>query len=149
MATITEARWGIKERGPTAKTVPQVFAVAVGLVYLALGVIGFFVTGFSQVVGETDTALIGLFFLNPFHNVVHIALGLIALLAGLALTPPATEGVLFIMAGVLVVVAVLGYLGYLTELLSVPAGVDPDNGLHLVLGVVTLLFSNPQKVLTG
>lgn len=149
MATITEARWGIKERGAGAKTVPQVYALAVGLVYLALGVIGFFVTGLSQVVGQTDTALLGLFHLNPFHNVVHLALGVLALVAALALTPPATEGVNFIIAGVLIVVAVLGYRGDLTELLSVPAGWDPDNVLHLVLGAVTLLFSNPHKVLTG
>lgn len=149
MATITEARWGIKEHGAGAKTLPQVFALAVGLVYIALGVIGFVVTGVSQFVGQTDTALLGVFYLNPFHNVVHLALGVIALIAALALTPPATEGVNFIFAGVLIVVAVLGYRGDLIELMSVPAGWDPDNLLHLVLGLVTLLFSNPLKVLTG
>lgn len=55
----------------------------------------------------------------------------------------------FIFAGALIVVAVLGYRGDLTELLSVPAGWGPDNLLYLVLGAVTLLFSNPHKVLTG
>lgn len=149
MATITEARWGIKERGAGAKTVPQVYALVVGLVYLALGVIGFFITGLRQFVGQTDATLLGLFHLNPFRNVVFLALGVLALIAALALTPPATEGVNFIFAGVLIVVAVLGYRGDLTELLSIPAGLNPDNVLHLVLGVVTLLFSSPHKVLAG
>lgn len=150
MSTITEAKWGIKEtRHPEGKTAPQLFALVTGLVYIALGVIGFFVTGFEQAVGYSETKLLGLIQLNPFHNVVLIILGLVALVAALALTPPATEGVNFIFAGVLIVVAVLGYLGSLKELMAVPAGINPNTVLYFVLGVVTLLFSNPHKVLTG
>ncbi|HEU0086055.1 MAG TPA: DUF4383 domain-containing protein [Pseudonocardiaceae bacterium] len=150
MAAIPAAKWGIRYAGYTgAKTVPQKFALIVGIVYVALGVIGFFVTGFSEFVGGSNGVLLGLFHLNPFRNVVHIALGALALLAALVLTPPATEGVNFIFAGILIVVAVLGYLGYLQGLLGIPPGVDPDNVLYLVLGVVTLFFSNPAKVLTG
>jgi hypothetical protein len=150
MATITEAKWGIRDAGRTgAKTVPQKFALVIGVVYLALGVVGFVVTGFSEFVGHSDAALLGLFHLNPFHNVVHLILGVLALLAGLVLTAPATEGVNFIFAGVLLVVAVLGYRGDLAQLLAIPSGWDPDNLLHLGLGVVTLLFSNPLRVLTG
>lgn len=150
MATITEAKWGIKETGHLgAKTVPQLFALVTGLVYLALGVIGFFVTGFDQAVGYSETALLGLIHLNPFHNVVLIILSLVALTAALVLIPPATEGVNFIFAGVLIVVAVLGYRGDLRELMAVPAGVNPNTVLYFVLGVVTLLFSNPHRLLTG
>ena len=150
MATITEARWGIRDAGRTgAKTTPQKFALIIGIVYIALGVVGFFVTGFGEFVSHSDTALLGIFHLNPFHNVVHLALGALALFAALVLTPPATEGVNFIFAGILLVVAVLGYLGYLQDLLAVPSGLDPDNWLHLVLGVVTLLFSNPLGLFKG
>ena len=150
MASIQEERWGIRDSGRgRTMTLPQKYALVVGVVYIALGVIGFFVTRFSDFVGHSNGMLLGLFHLNPFHNVVHIALGILALVAALALTPPATEGVNFIFAGVLIVVAVLGYLGYLDGLLGVPAGIDPDNILHFVLGVVTLFFSNPWKVLTG
>ncbi len=150
MATIAEAKWGIRDAGRTgAKTLPQRFALVIGIVYVALGVIGFVVTGFSEFVGHSDSALLGLFHLNPFHNVVHLALGALALFAALVLTPVATEGVNFIFAGILIVVAVLGYLGYLDELLAIPAGLDPDNVLHLVLGVVTLMFSNPLGALRG
>lgn len=150
MATMTERKWGIKETGHAGtQTVPQVFALVIGLVYLALGVIGFFVTGFDTFVGYSETALLGLIQLNPFQNVVLIILGIVALTAALAFTPPATEGVNFMVAGVLILVAVLGYLGYFSELLAVPAGINPNNVLYLVLGVVTLLFSNPHKILTG
>ncbi|MGH4024700.1 MAG: DUF4383 domain-containing protein [Pseudonocardiaceae bacterium] len=150
MASIPEVSWGIRDSDRTrTMTVPQKYALVVGLVYIALGVIGFFVTKFGDFVGHSNGALLGLFHLNPFHNVVHIILGLLALVAALALTPTATEGVNFIFAGILLFVAVMGYLGYLDGLLGVPAGLDPDNILHFVLGVVTLLFSNPWKVLTG
>ncbi len=150
MATIPEAKWGIRDGSRAgAKTTPQRFAVIVGIVYVALGLIGFFVTASAGFVGASDTALLGLFHLNPFHNVIHLALGALTLFAGLVLTPAGTEGVLFFLGAFLVVAAVLGYLGYLHELMAVPAGLDADNWLHLVLGVVTLLFSNPLKALTG
>lgn len=149
MATITEAKWGIRETGTGAKTIAQKYALIVGIVYVAIGVVGFFVTGFGELVSQPDAALLGLFHLNPFHNIVHIALGAIALFAALVLSPPATEGVNFIFAGILIVVAVLGYMGYLQGLLAVPSGWDPDNVLHLVLGVVTLLFANPLGAIKG
>jgi hypothetical protein len=148
MATISEAKWGIRAGGG-AQTAPQKFALIVGIVYVALGIIGFFVTGFGNFVANTHTALLGLFHLNPFHNVVHLLLGVMALFAALALSPPATEGVNFIFAGILLVVAFLGFRGDLDDLLSVPAGWSPITVLHLVLAVVTLFFSNPLGLLKG
>src|SRR4051794_31427026 len=46
----------------------------VGGFYVLIGVVGFFVTGFSNFVQNTDDALLG-FALNPFHNLVHLAIG--------------------------------------------------------------------------
>jgi len=150
MATASEAYWGIRDSGHVgAKTTPQKFALIVGVVYVALGVIGFFVTGFGNFVANTHTTLLGLFHINPFHNVVHLALGVLALFAALVLSPVATEGVNFIFAGILLVVTLLGYLGYLDDLLSVPAGWSPITVLHLILGVVTLFFSNPLALFKG
>lgn len=130
-----------------SKTVAQQFALVIGLVYLALAVVGFALTGVGEVVGPAHASLLGLLHLNVFHNVVHLALAALSLLA-YVLPPVGTEGVLFALGGALILVAVLGHLGYLTGLLGIPAG-GPDNIVHLVLGVVTLIFANPIKVLTG
>ena len=46
----------------------------IGAFYVLIGVIGFFITGFGNFVQNTDDALIG-FSINPFHNLVHLAIG--------------------------------------------------------------------------
>jgi uncharacterized protein DUF4383 len=67
-------------------TWPQTLALAFGVVYLLVGIVGFFITGFDGFVsnatsdGNTDKLLI--FMINPLHNVVHIVIGV----AGIALS---------------------------------------------------------------
>ncbi|MCE6994650.1 DUF4383 domain-containing protein [Saccharothrix sp. S26] len=57
----------------------QVLAGLVGLVFLALGVLGFVRTGFGDFAGDNHAMLLG-FTLNPLHNVVHLAFGVLGLL---------------------------------------------------------------------
>ncbi|WP_299953417.1 DUF4383 domain-containing protein [uncultured Modestobacter sp.] len=66
--------------GSRGRTWPQWLSLAFGVVYLAIGVIGFFITGFDDFFGMSDDTLLG-FMINPMHNVVHIVIGL----AGIAL----------------------------------------------------------------
>ncbi|WP_447003315.1 DUF4383 domain-containing protein [Saccharothrix isguenensis] len=65
----------------------QVLAGLVGLVFLALGVLGFVRTGFGDFAGDQHATLLG-FSLNPLHNVVHLVSGVLGLVmaskAGLA-----------------------------------------------------------------
>jgi len=56
-----------------------VLAGLVGLVFLALGVLGFVRTGFGDFAGDQHAMLLG-FTLNPLHNVVHLAFGVLGLL---------------------------------------------------------------------
>jgi hypothetical protein len=42
--------------------------------YVAIGVIGLFVTGFDNWVRNTPDELVG-FSINPLHNLVHLAIG--------------------------------------------------------------------------
>lgn len=64
-----------------SKTWPQIAALVIGAIYLLIGIIGFFVTGFDNFFAhDTDEAVLG-FEINGFHNVVHILIGA----AGLAL----------------------------------------------------------------
>lgn len=61
---------------------PQMLALVFGAVYLLVGIVGFFWTGGSHFADRGgDDMLIGVFMINPLHNIVHIVIGL----AGLAL----------------------------------------------------------------
>lgn len=134
-----DVTWGIRPN-VAVNSVPKKFALIAGLVYVVGGVIGFFFTGFNNITEATDEALLGIFHVTPLHNIVHIGVGALWLLAAFVLTTVAAEGVNFAIAGFYVLAAVIGYLGYL-ELLGVHAGLDADNFLHAITGVVALLFS--------
>lgn len=137
-----EQRFGIRGAGRYgAKTFEQKFALFASLIYLTIGVIGFFVTGFNAVVAESNEALFGIFLINPYHNIVHIALGSLWLLAALVLSPAGTEGVNIMIGGVYILATVLGFLGYFT-LLNIQPGLDPDNFLHLFSGLLPLIFGS-------
>ncbi|MGH3882475.1 MAG: DUF4383 domain-containing protein [Pseudonocardiaceae bacterium] len=142
MSVDPENKFGIKiqSRGQ-GKTLEQKFAILAGAVYVTIGVIGFFYTGFTRVTEMTSEALFGIFLLNPFHNIVHLAVGLIWLGAAFTLTPVGTEGVNFAIGGFYALAAILGFLGYLS-LVSIPAGNDPDNYLHLFSALITLVFGS-------
>src|SRR4051794_21953306 len=57
-------------------TAAQRFAAVFGVIYLAVGLAGFAVTGTASFTGHThDTLLI--FAVNPLHNVVHVAMALV------------------------------------------------------------------------
>jgi uncharacterized membrane protein (UPF0136 family) len=140
MSTLSpEDKFGIKlDSRPGPKTIDQMYSVLLGLVVLVLGIIGFFLTGFTNFTEMTDHAIFGLFQTNGFHNLVYIIVGLVWLLGAFALTPAANQGLNIATGGALVLVAVLGYLGYMS-LLSIPAGVNGDNILHLVVGLVSVI----------
>lgn len=57
----------------------QVLAGLVGLVFLAAGVAGFLRTGFGDFAGDQHSMLLG-FAVNPLHNVIHLAFGVLGLL---------------------------------------------------------------------
>ena len=62
-----------------ARTRPQTLALVFGAIYLLVGIVGFFVTGFSDFFAH-DTGKHLLFFeINGMHNVVHILIGVAGL----------------------------------------------------------------------
>lgn len=143
MTVDPENKFGIKiESRGRGRTLEQNYALLAGTVYVVIGVAGFFWTGlFANFAEQTNKALFGIFYINPFHNIVHVAVGAIWLMAALVLTPPGTEGVNFAIGGFYLLAAILGFLGYLS-LVSVPSGNDPDNYLHLITALVTVVFGS-------
>jgi hypothetical protein len=123
----------------TARTPVQTTALVVGIVFLLVGIAGFIpgvTTNYDSMMfagHHSEALLLGLFNVSILHNLVHLAFGV----AGLALARTATGARGFLIGGGIVYL-VLWLYGLLIDMDSqanfVPLN-DPDNWLHLVLGV--------------
>jgi hypothetical protein len=130
--------------GHRGMTWPQQLALAFGVVYTLIGIIGFFLTGFGDFFGnahgmpvEHDETLLG-FMINPMHNVVHILIGVAGIALSRSLARARTYGWLL----------AVGYgAAFLYGLFAVGKDWDflnlnwADNVLHLVTAVVGLVIA--------
>lgn len=100
--------------------------------------LGYAITGFDGFFADGDDALL-IFELNGFHNLVHIGVGAIWLLAARIPEPESVEGVHLGIGLVYLLATFLGAAGAL-EILSIDDGVfAPDNFLHLASAMVALI----------
>ncbi|GAA4425943.1 hypothetical protein GCM10023169_24230 [Georgenia halophila] len=58
----------------------QWLALVIGVVYLLVGIIGFFITGFSNFTEHDHSQTLLGFAINPLHNIVHILIGLLGVI---------------------------------------------------------------------
>jgi hypothetical protein len=113
----------------------RLYCTLVGAVLVIAGIIGFFYTagfdtGVSGVAGDTDEVF-GILAVNGWHNVVHILLGLLGLLAaGYA----AREYALGI-GLVYIILAIWGFADGDNIILGLVPLNNEDNFLHLILGL--------------
>src|SRR3954452_12747562 len=63
----------------TARTVPEILALVFGAIYLLVGIVGFFITGFSDFFAHDTGKNLLIFEINGMHNVVHIVVGVAGL----------------------------------------------------------------------
>ena len=68
-------------RADDARDAGRTLALVIGAAYTLIGIVGFLVTGFDDFANPTNERLLGIFEINPLHNIVHLAIGL----AGLAM----------------------------------------------------------------
>jgi hypothetical protein len=118
---------------------PQVLALVFGAVYLLVGIIGFFVTGFDNFAGnEQHEMLIGLFMINPLHNIAHILVGVVGLLLARTLAGARTYG--WLLAGLYAALFVYGLIavGKDWDFLNINAA---DNVLHIATALVGLVIA--------
>ncbi len=124
----------------TGGNVARAVALVLGLSYVAAGVIGFVVTGFSGPFSlNTDDKLLGFFDLNIFHNVVHLAIGGGLIIASRMRDVAITQGSLIGVGLFYTLAALLGFLNYL-QLISINSGLSFDNFFHLLTAAVALIF---------
>jgi len=122
-----------------ARNPVQVVGLAVGIVFLLVGVLGFvpgITTDYDQLTfagHHSEAKLLGLFMVSVLHNLVHLAFGIV----GIATSRSSTGSRNFLIGGG-VVYLVLWVYGLLVDQTSaanfVPMN-NADNWLHLGLGV--------------
>lgn len=123
----------------------QVLAGLVGLVFLAAGIVGFARTGLGDFTGQHDEMLLG-FMINPLHNLVHVVVGALGLVAAMSSGLARTFGwILFVGYGL---VAIWGLM--ITGVISSnpvsnlgdPLNInDADNWLHIGSAVLGLIIA--------
>jgi Domain of unknown function (DUF4383) len=118
-------------------SVAQKVMPIIGAFYVAIGVIGMFITGFSNFVQNTDDKLIG-FSINPMHNLVHFAIGAFLIIMSRQ-TAATAEGACLGVGLFYVTAFVIGVVGgnNLT-IISMSGRGDLENFNHLVNGVFLL-----------
>src|SRR5829696_2934363 len=113
------------------RTPAQVFALVIGIVLVAAGILGFFYSAAFGSPGETD-AVLGILDVNGWHNIVHILSGL----AGLALAGSAAGARTYAL-GLGVVYTVVTIWGFIIgdgeAILSIIPVNTEDNILHLII----------------
>ena len=121
-----------------ARTWPQLLALVIGAVYLLVGIVGFFVTGFDNFFGhDTNETILG-FEVNPFHNIVHILIGAAGLLLARTLAGARTYGWLLAVGYGATFVYGLFAVGQTWDFLSLNWA---DNWLHLVSALAGLAIA--------
>ena len=125
--------------GPARRTPVQLAALIVGVVFLAVGILGFIpgvTTNYSELSfagHDSGAMLLGIFAVSVLHNIVHLAFGV----AGVAMARTFNAARLYLIGGG-AIYAVLWIYGLIIDLNSaanfVPVN-TADNWLHFGLAV--------------
>ncbi|MFC5930563.1 DUF4383 domain-containing protein [Cryobacterium melibiosiphilum] len=107
-----------------------------GAVYVLVGLLGFAVTGGVGFIATEGGLLLGIFEVNPLHNVAHLLIGAALLIAGLSSASAAkatntTVGAVYLL---------LGLVGFFIadSALNILALNTADHFLHLASAIVLL-----------
>lgn len=106
----------------------KLFGNVFGAVYVAVGLIGFALTGFDGFAATEGPNLI-LFEINPLHNIVHVLVG-VGLLAGAAAGEQVARQITGLVGTVYAIVGIAGFfiIGTAANILALNVA---DNLLHL------------------
>ena len=116
-------------------TPARLYATVFGAVLVVAGIIGFFYNSTFTDNPRIHDDVFGILSVNGWHNVVHIATGLL----GLAMMRAAAREYALGLGLVYIAVAVWGFIiGSGDSILSIIPINTADNVLHLVIGVVGL-----------
>ncbi|MFP3467144.1 DUF4383 domain-containing protein [Leifsonia sp. SIMBA_070] len=114
----------------------RLVATIFGAVYLLVGLLGFAVTGGVAFVATQGGLLLGIFEVNPLHNIAHLLIGAALLIAGLTRVA-AAKAVNILVGAVYLLLGIVGFFLVNTDA-NILALNTPDHFLHLVSAIVLL-----------
>jgi Domain of unknown function (DUF4383) len=123
----------------SARTPAQVYCLVFGVVLVLVAIVGFFTNSSFETGDDAPRdALIGLFDVNGWHNVVHLLSGVVAL--AVAGSPPSARLFAFGFGGVYVLITILGLAAGDNSTLFglIPINTE-DNFLHLGIAAAGIL----------
>ena len=132
--------------GTGARPWPQILALVFGAVYLLVGIIGFFITGFDNFAGNAQDEMLLFFMINPLHNIVHIVIGLAGIALSRTLAGARTYGWLLAVGYAAAFVYGLIAIGQDWDFLNINAA---DNVLHIGLTLLALIAALVSRRGTG
>jgi Domain of unknown function (DUF4383) len=114
----------------------RLVATIFGAVYILVGLLGFAVTGGVGFLATEGGLLLGIFMVNPLHNIAHLLIGAALLIAGLA-SARAAKTVDIIVGAAYLLLGVVGFFLVGTAL-NILALNTFDHFLHLASALVLL-----------
>jgi hypothetical protein len=114
----------------------RIVAAAFGAVYVLVGLLGFLATNNVGFVSSEGGLLLGIFEVNPLHNVAHLLIGAALLIAGLS-NVSAAKGTNTTIGAVYLVLGIIGFFIENTAA-NILALNTADHFLHLLSAVVLL-----------
>jgi len=119
-----------------AQSPNRLVAVIFGVVYLLVGLLGWVYTAGVDFAATEGGLLLGLFEVNPLHNIVHLLIGAALLIAGLS-NVAAAKGTNITVGAVYLIVGIVGFF-----IAETPANIlalnTPDHILHLGTAIILL-----------
>lgn len=114
----------------------RLVATVFGAVYLLVGLLGFAYTGGVGFVATQGGLILGIFEVNPLHNIAHLLIGAALLIAGLTRVA-AAKAVNITVGAVYLLLGIVGFflVGTAANILALNT---PDHFLHLVSAIVLL-----------
>lgn len=135
---------------PAGRSMPQIIALAFGVVYTLFGLVGLLLTGFDgNFAGHDGESLLG-FEVNPLHNLVHLGVGVLGIAMARKLATARTYGwILFVVFGA---VFLFGLFAVGNDDINFLAINGADNVLHLIntlIGLAIALWPVRSQVQTA
>ncbi|UOQ90705.1 DUF4383 domain-containing protein [Agromyces endophyticus] len=114
----------------------RIVGVVFGAVYLLVGLLGFAVTGGVGFIATEGGLLLGIFAVNPLHNIAHLLIGGALLIAGIV-GARAAKVVNTVIGAAYLLLGILGFFlaGTAANILALNT---PDHFLHLASALVLL-----------
>jgi hypothetical protein len=114
----------------------RLVATIFGAVYILVGLLGFAVTGGVGFIATEGGLLLGIFEVNPLHNIAHLLIGAALLIAGLA-SARAAKIVNIVVGATYLLLGIVGFFLVGTAL-NILALNTFDHFLHLASAIVLL-----------